>query len=167
MISESSKHVSIKASSKEFGSKLYIGAGTVMLMKQVDLAVDAGAQYIISPNINEKLIKYTKRVGVISIPGGLTPSEIVKAYQCGADYVKLFPAENFGANYIKTILKPISHIPIIAVGGIKKDNMLQYINTGIVGVGIGSNLVNKTLINEKKFDKLSKLVKQYTSQIIV
>ena len=99
------------------------------------------------------------------MPGALTPTEITKAYEYGADYVKIFPAGVFGITYIKSIRSPISHIPILGVGGINKENLIEYLDTGIEGVGIGSNIVNTNLINEGRFQELVNLAKEYTDQI--
>jgi len=97
-----------------------------------------------------------------SIPGALTPSEIVLAYEAGADFVKLFPAGEFGVSYVKSICSPLNYIPILAVGGIDHNNMKDFFEAGVSGVGIGSNIVKKTLISMRKFDELTVLAKKYT-----
>ena len=109
---------SIEALAAAFEGRMCIGAGTVMNREQVDIAINSGARYMISPNTDATVIQYTKSVGSISIPGAMTPSEIVYAYQLGADFVKVFPAGTLGEEYIKAIRAPISHIPLLAVGGI-------------------------------------------------
>lgn len=128
-----------------------------MTSENVKQAAGAGAEYIISPNINESVIKKTKQLGLISIPGALTPSEIINAHQMGADIVKLFPAATLGLEYIKAILSPINHIPITAVGGITSENARSFIDIGCLGVGVGGNLVNKKLVDENKFETIKKL----------
>jgi 2-dehydro-3-deoxyphosphogluconate aldolase/(4S)-4-hydroxy-2-oxoglutarate aldolase len=156
---------SIKALCDHFGDKMFIGAGTVMSVHQVETAVRAGAKYIISPNTNLQVIKKTSELGVISIPGALTPSEIVFAYEAGAKFVKLFPASEFGVSYIKSIRSPLNHIPLLAVGGVDDSNMKDFFEAGVSGVGIGSNIVKNTLISMKKFDEITDLAKKYTEQI--
>lgn len=149
--------VSISQIKNHFGDSIAVGAGTVMTSENVKQAAGAGAEYIISPNINESVIKKTKQLGLISIPGALTPSEIINAHQMGADIVKLFPAATLGLEYIKAILSPINHIPITAVGGITSENARSFIDIGCLGVGVGGNLVNKKLVDENKFETIKKL----------
>lgn len=146
-------------------AEITVGAGTVMTVEQTELAVRAGARYIISPNFDDKVVRRTKELGAVPMPGVLTPTEIADAYAAGADFVKVFPAGSFGTGYIKSIKSPISHIPMLAVGGIGIDNVAEYMATGIDGVGIGSSLVNKTLINEGRYEELTALAKAYVSAV--
>lgn len=154
---------------KEIISKLdddvFVGAGTVMTEDQVEVAVNAGAKYIISPNFDKKVVRKTLDMGVISMPGALTSSEIVEAYNYGAHYIKLFPISQLGLSYIKAVKAPLSHIPMLAVGGVNVDNFKEALETGIVGAGIGSGIVNHKYIESKQFDKITELARQFTSQI--
>jgi 2-dehydro-3-deoxyphosphogluconate aldolase/(4S)-4-hydroxy-2-oxoglutarate aldolase len=143
------------------GDKICVGAGTVMSDEQVKAAVDAGAQYIISPNTDPEVINAAKKSGVISIPGAFTPSEVVEAYKMGADYVKLFPAGLLGTEYLNALIAPISHIPLMAVGGIDHTNLIEFLSTGISGVGVGSSLVNKNMISKGVWEELICLAKKY------
>lgn len=152
---------SIKLLRKEFEGRAAIGAGTVVCEDDVILARDAGASFMISPNTNEGVIRLTKRLGLISIPGAFTPSEIVAAYEAGADMVKVFPASNLGIPYIKAIRGPLGYIPMTAVGGVNAENMNDFLKAGCCGVGIGGNLVNKKLIEEGRFDEITKLAREY------
>ncbi len=156
---------SIKALCSAFGDKLCVGAGTVMSIEQVQAAYDAGAKYIISPHTDADIIKKTKSLGIVSIPGALTPSEIVMAHNAGADFVKLFPAGNFGLEYIKAVMSPINHISMLAVGGVDEKNIKDFLKIGLKGVGVGSNIVKSSLINEGKFDELTKLAELYTTAL--
>lgn len=155
----------IKTLCDKFGDRLCVGAGTVMTIEQAQAAYDAGAKYLISPNTDVDVIKKTKCLGIISIPGAITPSEIIMAYNAGADFVKLFPAGNFGLDYIKAVMAPINHIPMIAVGGVDDKNIKDFLKIGLKGVGVGSNIVNNKLINEGKFEELTKLAKLFTQAI--
>lgn len=137
------------------------GAGTVMTVEQVKKAIDAGAQYIISPNVNENVIKETLKLGAVSMPGAFTPSEAANACAWGADYVKIFPVGNMGAGYVKDVSAPLSNVRFLAVGGINDKNMKSFLDAGCVGVGIGSCLVNKKMIKERRFDELKELAKKY------
>lgn len=127
---------------KEFGGNVAIGAGTVLDPETARAVIMAGAEFIVSPTLNPETIKVTNRYGVVNISGALTPTEILTAYEHGADMVKVFPADAFGPNYIKNIQGPLPHIPLMVTGGITLDNMNEYISKGSKAVGIGSNLVN-------------------------
>ena len=131
---------------KEFEGKMLFGAGTVLSEEQVKAAADAGAAYIISPNVNETVIRATKALGMVSIPGAMTPTEIIAAHELGADIVKLFPAGYLGFRYIKDILGPISHVKLCATGGVTEETWGQYLDLGFVGAGISSRLCDKKCI---------------------
>ena len=103
----------IRMVDEEFGGRMQFGAGTVLTREQVDAAKDAGAKYIISPNTDEEIIRYTKQLGLVSIPGAMTPSEILAAHDAGADFVKLFPTVYLGLPYLKDIKGPINHVKLL------------------------------------------------------
>jgi len=147
-----------------FGDKMIIGAGTVLTKKQVALTKAAGGKFIISPDTNPKIIKYTKRQGLVSIPGALTPSEIALSARTGADFVKVFPVNLFGPDYIKTIKAPLSHIKLLAVNGITAENMNEYLSAGAVGVGIGGGIVDKKLIAENDFEGITIAAQKYCEE---
>ena len=145
---------------------MLIGAGTVLTKKQVELTKSAGGKFIISPDTNEEIIRYTKELSLVSIPGGATPTEIANAHRFGADFVKVFPV-NFmgGPDYIKTIKAPLSNVRLLAVNGVGADNIADYLSAGAVGVGIGSGVVNKKLIESGQFEKITELAKQYSNTV--
>ena len=144
---------------------MYIGAGTVMTEDQASAAIRAGAKYIISPNVSEKVIKKTLELGAVSIPGAFTPTEIAAAYEMGAHMIKVFPAGDLGIGYLKSITAPLCHIPMLATGGVDDTNLSDFLKLGMVGVGIGSNIVNRRLIDAGEYSKLTQLAQKYTSQI--
>jgi 2-dehydro-3-deoxyphosphogluconate aldolase/(4S)-4-hydroxy-2-oxoglutarate aldolase len=148
-----------------FGDDICVGAGTVINLKQLSAANESEVQYIISPNACPEVIRKTVDYGMVSIPGAMSPTEIISAYNDGADFVKIFPAANLGVNYIKAISSPINFIPLLAVGGINEKNCSEFLNIGMAGLGIGGDLVNLKLIQEDKFDELTILAKKYTEQI--
>lgn len=152
---------SISIIRQHFGDSVAVGAGTVLTAENVFRAKEAGAKYIISPNVNEEVVKATKHIGLVSIPGAMTPTEIINAYNWGADIVKLFPAAALGMSYMKALLGPITHIPVTAVGGIDATNVQDFIDVGCVGVGVGGNLVNKKLIEAGDFKAITKLAMEY------
>lgn len=148
-----------------FGERICIGAGTVMDKKQLYLAHEAGAEYIISPNVNADVIMETRRLGMVSIPGALTPSEIQGAVDAGADFVKIFPAGSMGSKYIKAIRGPYNHVRLLAVGGIKAENLEEYLNCSVSGVGVGSCLVDPGLIMSQQFHLLAGRAGEYVKII--
>lgn len=155
----------IRLVSEHFDGKLVVGAGTVVTPNQVQMTRDAGGKFIISPNTSKEVINETKKCGLVSIPGALTPTEIVDAYTFGADFVKVFPVGKSGSEYIKAIKAPLSYIPLLAVGGVDLDNLKEYLATGIIGVGIGSNIVHKGYIKQKDFAAIQRLASEYVEII--
>lgn len=144
----------ISALRKEFDGRMHIGAGTVTTVDLVKAAYESGAEYIISPDTNTDVINETKRLGLISIPGAFTASEILKAHYAGADFVKVFPAGSLPPSYIKALRGPIPQVKLLAVGGIDSGNVGEYIKAGCVGAGVGGKLANIKTIEEGRFDLL-------------
>ena len=146
---------------ERFGDEISVGAGTVMSVEQVRSAKEAGAEYIISPNVDEAVIRETKALGLVSIPGAFTPTEVVTAYSYGADIVKLFPAAILGPAYVKAIRAPLKHIPLTAVGGVSPDNCASFIEAGCIGVGCGGKLVSAALVEDGRFDEITETARAY------
>ncbi|MBR7082163.1 MAG: bifunctional 4-hydroxy-2-oxoglutarate aldolase/2-dehydro-3-deoxy-phosphogluconate aldolase [Oscillospiraceae bacterium] len=146
---------------RAFGDEITVGAGTVLTAEQVEIAYDAGAVYIISPDVNAEVIKRTKELGMVSIPGAMTPTEITAAWRLGADIVKVFPAGELGAGYIKAVATPISHVPLLAVGGIGVKNARNFLDAGCIGVGVSSTIVNRARIDAGDFDAITKIAREY------
>ncbi len=138
----------IEQLSHTFENKMLIGAGTVLTVTDARSAIDAGAHFLISPTLDIDVIKTAKDYVVVSIPGAYTPTEIYKAYKNGADIVKVFPAQN--PEYIKHILAPLNHIPLMPTGGVNINNISAFQKAGGSAFGIGSSLVN----NKEKVDDL-------------
>ena len=146
---------------EEMGDKMAFGAGTVTSLEMLELAKNAGAQFIVSPDTNEEVIKATVAAGLVSMPGAMSPTEIVTAHRYGADFVKVFPTSNLGASYIKAIRGPINHIRLLAVGGVNEKNIGEFIKAGVNGAGVGGNLVNKQWIANGEFDKITALAEEF------
>jgi len=155
----------IQAIAETFEGRMHVGAGTVLTTQQAEVAHASGATFIVSPNTDPEVIRHTVELGMVSIPGALTPSEIVLAYHSGAKFVKLFPGGDFGPGYVKAICAPISHIPLLVVGGVNADNMQAFLNAGAKGIGVGSNIVDKKLIESGSYAELTALAKTYTQQV--
>lgn len=148
-----------------FGEEMMCGCGTVLNKAQVEAAQQAGASYIISPNTNEGVIRCTKELGLVSIPGAMSPTEILTAASWGADYVKVFPAADLGAGFIKSIRAPIGHVKMVATGGITADNLGGFLQAGCVGAGVGGSLTDRSLIKAGDFAQLQKNAEQFVAVV--
>ena len=150
---------------EHFEDRMEIGAGTVLSEEQVELTHRAGGQFIISPEANEAVIRRTVELGMVSIPGALTPTEAQTAHLAGADFVKLFPVTSLGPEYVRAVRAPLSHIRFLAVGGVNERNMREYLRAGICGFGIGSNLVKKSLIEQGDHAAIADLARDFLSAL--
>jgi 2-dehydro-3-deoxyphosphogluconate aldolase/(4S)-4-hydroxy-2-oxoglutarate aldolase len=149
---------------EKYEGRLRIGAGTVLDLGQAKEAIAAGAEYIISPNLDEEVIYYGVEQGVQVWPGTMTPTEIVRAYKAGASAVKVFPMGSLGINYLKEIRAPLNHIPMVATGGVNLQNINSVLDAGAIAVGLGGNLVDKQLVKDGKFNELTKLAQAFVAQ---
>ncbi|WP_404452267.1 bifunctional 4-hydroxy-2-oxoglutarate aldolase/2-dehydro-3-deoxy-phosphogluconate aldolase [Virgibacillus necropolis] len=156
----------IRSVNQEFGDQMIVGAGTVLDPETARTAIMAGARFIFSPTVNVETIRLTKRYGVVSIPGALTPTEILTAYEHGADLIKVFPAGTMGPSYIKDIHGPLPHIPLMPTGGVDLSNVRQYFENGSVAAGLGSALVNtKQPINPDTLKGITEKAQQFVESI--
>lgn len=152
----------IQILAKEKEDDISIGAGTVLDPPSARKAIAYGAEFIVSPTLHLETIQMTKKHGAISIPGCFTPTEILTAYENGADMVKVFPARSLGVNYFKDLAGPLPHIPLIATGGIHKENMKSYLTSGATAVGLGSSLVPKKITDQTTLTQLTKEASELT-----
>lgn len=145
----------IGAIAKEFEGRMLVGAGTVTNTELVEMTAKAGGRFIISPDCNPDVIRRTRELDMVSMPGALTPTEVMQAHHAGADFVKLFPIGNLGVAYAKAVMAPISHVKLMAVGGVNETNIADYLKAGMAGAGIGGNLANKKWIEEGRYDLIT------------
>lgn len=124
----------------EFEDKMQIGAGTVTNMMRLKEAVEAGASFIVTPNVNPEVIAYCVEHALLIVPGVLTPSEMLSASEMGCQYVKLFPANAFPVSYLKNVRAALSESRVLVVGGVSSANLDGYLQAGAVGAGVGGNL---------------------------
>ena len=151
----------LKKLSSQMKNEMLIGMGTVLNAATAKQAMAAGAKFILSPTFNPETIQATKEAGAVSIPGAFTATEILMAYENGADIVKVFPA-SAGADYIKDIRGPLPHIPLMPTGGVTINNVSNFFKAGAVAVGIGSDLVNtKQEVNHEYLRLLSGKAKAF------
>ncbi|WP_117232890.1 bifunctional 4-hydroxy-2-oxoglutarate aldolase/2-dehydro-3-deoxy-phosphogluconate aldolase [Vibrio maerlii] len=149
----------------DFSEQLIYGAGTVTTTEQVEKVKALGGQFIVSPDFNPEVIKKTRELEMVSLPGVMTPTEAVQADAAGADFIKLFPGGLLGPGYLAALSAPLSDLKFIAVGGVNADNIPEFANAGAVGFGIGSNLVNNSIIENRDFDKIYQSACDYKQAI--
>ncbi|WP_423147113.1 bifunctional 4-hydroxy-2-oxoglutarate aldolase/2-dehydro-3-deoxy-phosphogluconate aldolase [Rubrolithibacter danxiaensis] len=155
----------IETLANEMSNEMLIGAGTVLDPETARTALLAGAKFIISPTLNTKTIKMTKRYGAISIPGAFTPTEILKAYTNGGDIIKVFPA-SVGAAYFSDLSGPLPHIPLMPTGGVNINNIAEFKKAGAVAFGLGSALVNtKEEVNELYLQNLTERARKFKEAV--
>ncbi len=151
---------SISLLHKHCGLDILLGAGTVLSAQEVEQAADAGAEYMISPDTNHEVIRRTKELGKISIPGAYSPTEALEAHRAGADLVKLFPAGLMGPAYVKAVCGPLGFIRFTAVGNINETNIPEFLKAGVQGFGIGGNLVDLEAIAQNRFSALTETARK-------
>ncbi len=151
---------------KKFGSDNLLAAGTVLDAETARLSILAGAEFIVGPCLNIELIKICRRYSKIVIPGAMTPTEILKAWEMGADIVKVFPAGNLGGpSYIKAIKAPLPQVLLNPTGGINLDNAADFIKSGASVISVGSALVDKKAIREKKFEIITEKARKFLEEV--
>jgi len=158
----------IAALRAEFGEELLIGAGTVVTVEQLRAAAEAGAQYMLSPNLDLEVMAEAGRLNMPAIPGALTPSEIASAWKAGAALVKLFPMGSLGLGYVKAVTAPLDHIPLLGMGGVNAENLRDCLALpAIAGVGVGAAIAKLDLIRAGDWTGLTALARSYTGQLAV
>ncbi|OAB26535.1 2-dehydro-3-deoxyphosphogluconate aldolase [Paenibacillus macquariensis subsp. defensor] len=146
-----------------FDGRVNIGAGTVTDADLAAAAIKAGAEFLITPNTDEDTIKHAVNAGIPIVPGAMTPTEIVQAWKFGAQAVKVFPSGTLGASYIKELQGPLSHIPMVATGGVTLDNMATYAASGAYAFGLGGSLVNLSWIEAGEYERLKEHAASYVA----
>ena len=155
----------IRRTVEKFGDQVLVGCGTTLTVEEVEAAYNAGACLMISPNVDEAVIRRAKELNMVAMPGALTPTEIVAAYNMGADIVKLFPAGELGLGYIKAVRGPLKHIPMSAVGGVKPENVGEYLDAGVCGFGVGGPLVLAKAVKSGDDAAIEERAKAFTDAI--
>lgn len=152
----------LKELKKEYGAKLLLGSGTVTTAEQVSETIDAGAEFVVSPSLHPQVIAMTKKLGKISIPGALTPTEAITAWDAGADYVKIFPCSAVGgASYLKALLAPFPQLKLIPTGGVTLQTAESFLKAGARALGIGSDLVNLAAVDEGHPETITESARAY------
>jgi 2-dehydro-3-deoxyphosphogluconate aldolase/(4S)-4-hydroxy-2-oxoglutarate aldolase len=147
------------------GKEAIVGAGTVLDGETAQTAIRAGAEFVFGPTFSEEMVKVCNRYGKVAIPGALTPTEVLTAYQSGADLVKVFPAASMGPNYFNKVKGPLPQVPLMATGGVNLDNAPQFIEAGVEAVGVGSALLDKQAIKEENYEVLTEKARQFIQAV--
>ena len=155
----------IRALREQYGENLHVGAGTVLDVESVFAAHEAGASFILSPDTDTSVIAATRGAGMVSVPGALSATEVRTAQRAGADIVKVFPAGSLGPAYIKDLLGPLNKSRFMVVGGVDLDNIAAFFKAGAMSAGIGSSLVNKTMVANNDAAGLAALARRFLDTI--
>lgn len=145
----------IKEAASVLGDEVLIGAGTVLDPETARAAILAGAEFIVTPGLNPATIELARRYGKPIVPGALTPTEILAAWQAGADMVKVFPASLGGPGYIKAVLAPLPQLRLVPTGGVSADNAADYLRAGASALGVGGKLVDKAAVARRDWAALT------------
>lgn len=156
----------IEAVSKRFADRVLVGAGTVTDADTARRAVDAGAEFVVSPCLVPEVIDAARRLDAAVLPGALTPTEIFAAHSAGADMVKVFPAQNLGgASYLRALRGPFPDIPLVPTGGVTLDNVKEMFDAGAVAVGVGSELISKDALVRRDYAAIGALAKKFLAAV--
>ena len=156
----------IEAAVKELGSEVLIGAGTVLDAETARAAILAGAEFVVAPTLSVDVIEMCHRYDKVVIPGAYTPTEILSAWEHGADFVKLFPAEVGGPAYLKAVRAPLPQVKLIPVGGVTLETAGPFIRAGAAALGVGSNLVDKKAVAEGRFTQLTSVAQALSKAVL-
>ena len=151
----------ISAVRKDLGSKILLGAGTVLDPETARVALLAGAEFIVSPCVNLEVIKLAHRYDKLVMPGAYTPTEVVTAWEAGADVIKLFPADIGGAPYLKALKGPLPQVRMMPTGGVNQQTLRDFIKAGACAVGLGSQLVEKEALERGDFARIRQVASEY------
>ncbi|HTV03754.1 MAG TPA: bifunctional 4-hydroxy-2-oxoglutarate aldolase/2-dehydro-3-deoxy-phosphogluconate aldolase [Acidobacteriaceae bacterium] len=148
------------------GEQLLLGSGTVTDAAQAEATIEAGAEFVVSPSLHPEVIAKTKALGKISIPGALTPTEVITAWRAGADYVKIFPCSAMGgASYLKALRAPFPDLKLIPTGGVTLQTAADFLKAGARALGVGADLVNAAAIAEGKPEVVTNAARAYLEAI--
>ncbi len=151
---------------KSYGSKLLLGSGTVTDGKECGETIEAGAEFVVSPSLHLDVIAETKARGKVSLPGALTPTEVITAWRAGADFVKVFPCSAMGgASYLKSLKAPFPFLRLVPTGGVTLQTAASFLEAGASALGVGADLVNVTAMAEGKPEVITNAARAYVEVI--
>lgn len=156
---------SIRSVTRAMGSRIYMGVGSVTDATTARMAIDAGAEFVVTPVMKEEIIRCCNRYGKPIVCGAYTPTEALTAWELGADFIKIFPADGLGPSYIKALKAPMPQLQIIPTGGVDVDTCGDFIKAGCAAVAAGSSLVKKDLIARCDWKGLSELASRFVAAV--
>ena len=152
----------LKELKQQYGSQVLLGSGTVTTAAEAQATINAGAEFVVSPSLHPEVIQVTRTNGKLSIPGALTPTEVITAHRAGAHYVKIFPCSAMGgAPYLKSLLAPFPFLKLIPTGGVTLDTAASFVKAGARALGVGADLVNLSAIDEGHPEKITETARAY------
>lgn len=155
----------VKQASEKYGDEVVFGVGSVLDAETSRAAILAGAQFVVAPTLDFGTIEICLRYSIPVMPGAFTPTEVLKAWQAGADMVKVFPASFFGPAYMKAVKAPLPQVKLVPVGGVNLDNAAEFIRKGAEVLGVGSALINNQLLSEGKLDEISERARRFREEV--
>jgi len=155
----------IAQAARQFGDDTLLGAGTVLDPETARAAILAGAQFIVAPTLSPRVIELCRRYSKIVIPGTYTPTEMLTAWECGADLIKVFPASTLGPNYFRDVLAPLPQLKLVPTGGVSLENVGDFIRAGAVAVAVGSNLVSRRAVAEGRLDEITDIARRFVEAV--
>ena len=155
----------MKAIKRAMGDRMCVGAGTVLNLQEVHAAHEAGAEFVVSPGTDDAVVKEAKRLGMVVIPGAMTPTEIMRAWNLGADMVKVFPADDLGMHYFQNLRGPLGHIPLMATGGVNPATIPVLLGCGVSVVGTGVTVLRRDLIEQEDYAGIGTLARMHVDAV--
>ncbi len=145
---------------------LAVGAGTVLDEESAQRCIEAGARFLTSPGFVPEVVAYALKAGVVTLPGALTPTEIIAAWKAGSDFVKIFPTGHVGGiEYVRALKVPLPQIPLIATGGVNQANAFDFILAGATAIGVGGELLPKEALHFRQVDRIHELASRFLSMV--
>ena len=148
------------------GREVLLGVGTVLSAEAAQEAIEAGAEFVVAPNLNPSVVGACRAAGIPVIPGAFSPTEVVAAWDAGASLVKVFPVGSVGPRYIRDLRGPFPYIPLVPTGGVSLDNLEAFIQAGAVAVGVGGEMVPKDLLARRAFPEITARARAFSDAIL-
>jgi 2-dehydro-3-deoxyphosphogluconate aldolase/(4S)-4-hydroxy-2-oxoglutarate aldolase len=155
----------IEKAANHYGKEVTFGAGTVLDADTARAAILAGAEFIVAPTFNMEMVTLCNRYGIPIIPGCYTPTEMLTAWEAGADLLKLFPASIGGPSMLKTILAPLPQLEIVPVGGVNLETAADFIRSGAIALGVGSDLISQKLLDKGDMNEITQRAAAFIQEV--
>jgi 2-dehydro-3-deoxyphosphogluconate aldolase/(4S)-4-hydroxy-2-oxoglutarate aldolase len=155
----------VEEATERYGEEVLFGAGTVLDADTARAAILAGADFIVSPTLNLGTVATCRRYGIPVIPGCFSPTEMLTAWEAGADFIKLFPASVGGSSLVRDILAPLPQLEIVAVGGVNLHTAADFIRNGATAIGVGSSLINQELLKSGDMEELTRRAAAFIEEV--